>query len=271
MVAVLAVSMMFLVTPAIAAGNIMPSFATVPAAWTIDRYEPAAFANVGTFQGHTNVLGISIDSTTGFAARPAPYQFTFYNTQGRKFAFSPTAGPGSTLSADLYIPASWANAANGNVRTDMWGTMVDSSDVISNYSIIGFTNYGGVPRLRVWDDVAWVDLATPIAYGTWVNFSITINADSSIVYYVNGVAVYTDFATDNSAAFKEVIMQAYNFEDPDIAGAVLAPYTAHWSNSVAVPSNANQCKNNGWQSVSRPNGTAFKNQGDCIQFVNTGK
>jgi len=260
--------------PAFAAGNIMPSFATVPTGWVTDRYDPAAFANVGTFQGHTNVLGISIDGSTGFGARPSPYQSSFYNTQGKKFTFSPTQGAGSILSADLYIPASWANAANGNVRTDMWGTMVDTDGLISNYAIIGFTNYGGAPRLRVWDDDTangWVDLTTPISYGTWHNFSIQLNGDSSIGYYVNGALVYTDVDTALSTAFKEVIMQAYNFEDPAILGAVLAPYTAHWSNSVAVPTNAGQCKGNGWQLMARPNGTGFKNQGDCIQYVNTGK
>ena len=34
------------------------------------------------------------------------------------------------------------------------------------------------------------------------------------------------------------------------------------------PATADQCKKGGWQSFTSP---AFKNQGDCIQFVNTGK
>jgi hypothetical protein len=34
---------------------------------------------------------------------------------------------------------------------------------------------------------------------------------------------------------------------------------------------ANQCKNNGWKTVLRSDGTGFKNQGDCMQYVNTGK
>lgn len=38
-----------------------------------------------------------------------------------------------------------------------------------------------------------------------------------------------------------------------------------------VPTNANQCKNNGWQTRTRADGSTFKNQGDCIQYVNTGK
>lgn len=35
--------------------------------------------------------------------------------------------------------------------------------------------------------------------------------------------------------------------------------------------NKDQCKNGGWQTLFRANGTSFKNQGDCIQYVNTGK
>lgn len=37
-----------------------------------------------------------------------------------------------------------------------------------------------------------------------------------------------------------------------------------------VPASKDQCKNGGWQSL-YGNGGAFKNQGDCIQYFNTGK
>lgn len=40
---------------------------------------------------------------------------------------------------------------------------------------------------------------------------------------------------------------------------------------LPVPTNKNQCMKGGWQTVFRANGTPFKNQGDCIQYVNTGK
>lgn len=44
------------------------------------------------------------------------------------------------------------------------------------------------------------------------------------------------------------------------------------SNASSIqPTDANQCKNNGWTSYSRTDGSTFKNQGDCIQYVNTGK
>ena len=40
--------------------------------------------------------------------------------------------------------------------------------------------------------------------------------------------------------------------------------------SGAVASSADDCKDGGWQSVFRSDGSAFKNQGDCMQYVNTG-
>jgi hypothetical protein len=52
-----------------------------------------------------------------------------------------------------------------------------------------------------------------------------------------------------------------------------------WSTAPEPSGNCNgaqatskdQCKDGGWQFVFRANGTGFKNQGDCIQYVNTGK
>ena len=38
-----------------------------------------------------------------------------------------------------------------------------------------------------------------------------------------------------------------------------------------VATNKDQCKGDGWKTLSRANGTGFKNQGDCIQYINTGK
>ena len=37
------------------------------------------------------------------------------------------------------------------------------------------------------------------------------------------------------------------------------------------PTTADDCKKGGWMNFARANGSSFKNQGDCIQYVNTGK
>ena len=38
-----------------------------------------------------------------------------------------------------------------------------------------------------------------------------------------------------------------------------------------VAEEKDRCKGSGWGDLFRANGTAFKNQGDCVQYVNTGK
>lgn len=43
--------------------------------------------------------------------------------------------------------------------------------------------------------------------------------------------------------------------------------TIYPTQDLPMPTNKDQCKNNGWKNY----GTKFKNQGDCVSFVNTGK
>jgi len=38
-----------------------------------------------------------------------------------------------------------------------------------------------------------------------------------------------------------------------------------------VATNKDECKGGGWEDMTRADGSSFKNQGDCIQYVNTGK
>jgi hypothetical protein len=40
---------------------------------------------------------------------------------------------------------------------------------------------------------------------------------------------------------------------------------------VVTPKEVDDCKKDGWKGLSRLDGSAFKNQGDCIQYVNTSK
>ncbi|MEX2546682.1 MAG: hypothetical protein WD830_02705 [Chloroflexota bacterium] len=41
--------------------------------------------------------------------------------------------------------------------------------------------------------------------------------------------------------------------------------------NLSTPANKNACKGNGWMNLARADGSTFKNQGDCIQYANTGK
>lgn len=41
--------------------------------------------------------------------------------------------------------------------------------------------------------------------------------------------------------------------------------------AAGVATTKDECKKGGWADMTRADGTSFKNQGDCIQYVNTGK
>jgi hypothetical protein len=42
-------------------------------------------------------------------------------------------------------------------------------------------------------------------------------------------------------------------------------------NFDVVPQNKEQCKNGGWQTLKRADGSSFKNQGDCVSYTNNGR
>jgi hypothetical protein len=214
------------------ASLILPDFAGLPNGWGVDRYDPHSFSNVGAYQGRDNVLGIEITAAEGFDVRPGAFESTFYNTQGRAYAVA--GGADTALTAALFIPSAWSDPTNGSFRTDMWGVMTNGVTLGTDYPIIGFTNYGGVARYRVWDGNAaggWVDLSTPVAYDAWTAFEIVFTG-SSYIYTIDGNPVYTDTTINGSTGFSAAIMQAYNFYgDPSLSGANPVDYTAYWSNS----------------------------------------
>jgi hypothetical protein len=220
------------------ATELMPDFADVPTGWVTDRYEPNAFENVGTYEGRDNVLRIETTSAQSSANRPNGQQGGFYNTQGRQHAV--TGGAGDSFSAGLFLEESWADESNGSVRTDMWGALDPGPDPDPtagddrDYPIIGFTNIGDDPRLRVWDgNVGWVDLGVALDFGTWVDLSVLFTG-STYEYYVNGNLEHTDATTNDAATFDVVIMQIYNFDDPALDGDyTIVDYDAHWSNLLA--------------------------------------
>jgi hypothetical protein len=213
------------------AADLTPDFTNAPTGWFTDRYKPAAFQNIGTFEGAYNVLQIGISAADGEQTRPAPYQSDFYNTQGMGYNIG--GGAGSDIAARLYVPQAWSDPTdNGNVRTDMWGVMWDGTNV-TDYPIIGFTNYGGAPRYRVYDPNTgnWIDSTVPVVYDAWTTFTIAFTG-TSYQFYVGATLIDTLPSTNGATGFKEVIMQAYNFDGTSFTPAAVPSnyYTADWAN-----------------------------------------
>lgn len=72
-------------------------FDNAPTGWSVDRYAPDSFADIGTFAGRNDVLGIGIGPNGNSANRAPGQQGTFYNTQGMSHAAP--GGTGDALSA----------------------------------------------------------------------------------------------------------------------------------------------------------------------------
>jgi len=225
------------------AAYLMPDYSTVPTGWSTDRYAPNSFSNVGSYQGDNNVLGIGISNADGYANRPAAYQSTFYNTQGMGYTI--TGSSGDTLQADLYVPNSWNDPTLGARRTGMWGVMTNGSPTITGYPIIGFTNNDltgdGFVGFRVWNDTLgqWVNLTgspDAVKYNAWNKLAINFTG-TDYQYFVNGNFAFDIGAAPGTSNFSEVIMQAYNFDDPTLTGSPVAnDYTAYWANDPAAGS-----------------------------------
>jgi|CXWL01.1.fsa_nt_gi hypothetical protein len=221
---------------AVSAAPVALTFAGAPAGWTVDRYAPATFTDVGTYQGRQDVLEIGISANDGFANRPAAYQSSFYNTQGKSSGI--TGGAGDSLTASLYVSSSWADSSLGARRTDMWGVMSDSAAAVAGYPIIGYTNEGGnsFVGFRTWDDTAglWHNLANTVVYDGWNELSIAFTG-AAYEYSINGVLADIIAADVSALNFQSVIMQAYNFiGDPTWANVNANDYAAHWTTAAAA-------------------------------------
>lgn len=197
-------------------------------AWYPDRYRPAAFTDA-VLSGN-NVLKISIDGVNdGLANRPPGYQSAFYNTQGRKFNQCNKCV--TVLKGSLWIPADWAT---DHRRSDMWATAYNASDVISFYPIIGFRNPDAVsPGIYYWNGAGWVNSGVAITYDSWYNLEFRLSG-TNVEYLVNNTVVAT-VSSNNSTYFGDIIMQAYNFNDPGLGANQSADsYDAYWDNLVTT-------------------------------------
>ena len=105
------------------------------------------------------------------------------------------------------------------------------------------------------------DIPGACAFNCFVSWSsiLAANPDATIVGGV-GFDVgsgWTGLFTGNADALRIGVLgntTVYNFEP-----------------NLPTPANKSDCKDGGWQNLYRADGSAFKNQGDCIQYVNTGK
>lgn len=111
--------------------------------------------------------------------------------------------------------------------------------------------------------------------------------DNDVVkIYIDGVLKITGTSWEDYYAFDTESDPTLNGHSRTVDSLLFReagdPAPAHFGNGFLIDNlnsassrpavtNMDQCKNGGWQNYVRVNATTFKNQGDCIQYVNTGK
>lgn len=269
--AALAVALIFSVTgSAVASDHLLDPFTQdeLDNNWEPDRAEPTdGVTSVSAF-GRSDVARIGIDSNE---TAPGGFQ----RTEGIK----KTDDFGQEVQVDLYLDPAWEDNA---VRAGLWVVGDDGTgDRDELFGIIEFVNSepcdeancGGThptnrpdhEGFRIWDstDGGWTEeLTTPFQYGDWVTLTITLDTDAGqYSYAIDGEHVGT--AGGGTEFIREVFLNSYNYGADEFPNLASDSYAAHWH--AGHINSMDQCKDGGWEDA------GFKNQGQCIKFVNTGK
>src|SRR5262249_16837133 len=100
----------------------------------------------------------------------------------------------------------------------------------------------------------------------------TVSSTVPIGPNAQGIAITADGTRAYAASFGDnsvwVIDTATNTVTATIAVG-FAPVGVALTPGIGAPTTKDQCKKGGWKAFTSPR--PFKNQGDCVSFVNTGK
>jgi hypothetical protein len=185
-------------------------------------------------------------------------------TQTFNIPFRPSADPVNCTGGRWYDGTSCFNGYATNITFDLSGlTFVAPNQVIygiayntSNYgdSPLGPQPCSATPQGCPYDslNVALTDPATSNTVGS--------NPAPADAYFDTLTAAwYCDGGTGGVGTFRLD------------AGCWTGLKPAVLFTAANVPTSANDCKNNGWKNRTTASGQTFPNQGQCIQYFNTGK
>ena len=147
------------------------------------------------------------------------------------------------------------------------GATLDNSVAVGagDYSGVYFatSSLSGKPLAQV-SDLSFTYTGTPTAGSPRISLPIDTNGDGTTDFYAfigAFVAAHLTWSVSSSVPF--VIADDAGIWTVD--NVHLGPSAATGNDKKAA------CKNGGWATMTRTDGSSFRNQGDCIQWVNTGK
>jgi hypothetical protein len=235
--------------------------------WEADRAFPTGEVTSVSAFGRDNVARLGVDSSQTASG-------TFQRTEGIK-----TVGDqnfGTAVEVDLYVDPDWQNKA---VRAGFWVVGDNGSGARDNlFGILEFVNLepstsGASAQAdhegwRIWDSVdGWTDLAVPHTYGEWVTLGIELDTTAKAYnFYINGDLVGSGPAGE--FFIRELFLNSYNYGLDKFPNLINDSYSAHWHVGLLGPEDPTtkeECMKGGWEAF------GFKNQGQCVRFVETGK
>ena len=166
--------------------------------------------------------------------------------------------------------------ADSNISGDQIGTVTGLS---FTYSCAATTNCvtGGSPRMSIPIDTNMDGTTESYAFIDANNCGLTAAQSGTVTQscpvffggtlYANWAAFVTthsDYRIGNDDSVAFVIA------DQPFRGTVTNVQLGQGA-AASVATKKDECKKGGWADLTRADGTSFKNQGDCIQYVNTGK
>ena len=233
---------------ALAATYLSPFTTAEISTWTADRTFPSGgVQSLSSFSGRTDVLKMSIDKDNRSSSPDR-----FYYTEG----IQKQGSYGKELGVDMYVDSDWQEKS---VRSGLWGVAADGANAITAYPIIEFSTKrsDNSTGWRYWTNDGWVNVSTAYSFNQWASLYINIT-DTGIHLKINGTEVGV-VPLDGTTQFNAVILNAYNY-GPDAAS-----YSTYWHAGLSEVSKKEDCMSNGWKKY------GFKNQGQCVRFIETGK
>ena len=212
--------------------------------WFPDRRFPTGGVNSVQVFGRDNVAKLAVIGSE-------QSNEVFQQTEGIKTGVD---NFGQSVQVDLYLDPDWQDKS---VATGLWVVGDDGEGGRDNFfGIQEFINLSFHNGWSYWESgVGYTDSNLPFEWGTWVTVKIELNADlGNYIYSVDGEVLGS--VAGGSNYIREVFLNTYNFGNSD--------YASHWHAGIN-PITITDCQNGGWEAF------GFRNQGQCIRYVNTGQ
>lgn len=254
----------------VATGHLLDSFtqSELDNNWEADREFPTDNVTSVSAFSRDNVARIGINSSE-------THTNTFRRTEGIK-----TVGDqnfGDSVQVDLYVDSDWEDKA---VRAGFWVVGDDGNNSRDNsFGIIEFVNLepstsgdsaqGNHTGWRFWDSAnGWTNVNTSFEYGEWSTLKIELDTNETYNFFIDGEHIGGGPAGENF--IRELFLNSYNYGLDEFPNLSNESYAAHWHVGLESveednPVEKNECKKGGWSDF------GFRNQGQCIRFVNTGQ